>query len=161
MPNSRSARYLKFLARLYELAADFDQRQLMGIQRVADSENNKPVSTAASMLMELRGDKSLRADSLSRIKTSASGKEGLREVLCSKKVFSSNAALVAFARRFTDLSEKPKEPRNRLVTRILGEVENGADKERAAFWRALEEHIARQNGGSDFVSRWTKIIQGL
>lgn len=162
MPNSQTARYLKFLARLYEFAADFDQRQLLAIQRVAASENNKLITTVASLLMDLRGDKATRSATRSKRKSiSAFSEEGLREVLSSKKIFPSNAALAALARDCINIPQKQKESRERLVNRILREIESSADRDRESFRRALEDLISKQNGGSDFVSRWTKVIQDL
>ena len=153
--------YLKFVARLYELAADFDQHQLMEIRCIARNKNNRLVVNMASLFMDFRGDKEPRTDSRQKKQSAVYSEEAFFEVLSSKKVFPSNTALSEFAHSIIDFPVKPKESRNRLVSRILSTIRNGSSKERASFRRALEEHIIRQNGTFDFVSRWTKIIRDL
>ena len=157
----RSNTYLKFLARLYELAADFDRVTLSEIERTASNENNELVCTMASLLKDFHGERATRSDSGSKKKTTAYTDEGLREILSSKTIFPSNKVLSAFARSTIDLPERPKDSRNRLVTRILRATQDANSKNRALFRRRLKEYIADQNGSSNFVSQWTQIIQDL
>ena len=161
MSEMKPAIYFKFLARLYELAADFNQHQLIEIRRDATNKSNKLVFDVASLLIDLHENKVARSDSQSQNKTTAYKEEKVPEVLSSRKVFPSNTVLSEFARSIIDIPEKKKESRNRLVSRILRAIESSSSKDKASFQRALEEHIAKQTDASDFVSQWTKIIRDL
>ena len=161
-PDTRPAHYLEFLSKLYKLAADFDQRQLMRIRETAAKEDNDIVASMAAALLRLRTPtKPVRVSSVPSRRHGDSGVDGLREVLLSRKIFPSNSKLLSLAHRYFGLPPKPKESRERLVGRILRGIEKGTVVQQESFRHALEQHIAKQNVGSDFVSRWTKVIRDL
>ena len=106
MSEMKPAIYFKFLARLYELAADFNQHQLIEIRRDATNKSNKLVFDVASLLIDLHENKVARSDSQSQNKTTAYKEEKVPEVLSSRKVFPSNTVLSEFARSIIDIPEK-------------------------------------------------------
>ena len=161
MSDNARERYLRFLAHLYDFAADFDPPQLDEIRRVADGENRKLVWAVAALLMELRSGQRSPRIAPANTENAVDSAEGLQEALSSKKIFPSNRVLLAFVGPHVELHARPKEPRDRLVRRIVQAVETGSLKDKAEFHRTLAEYIREQGKGSDFVSRWTKIIRGL
>lgn len=158
MAYNKRERYLKFLARLYDLASEFDQQQLLDVQHTAKNDKNSVVAATAALLGRLRGDDTGTVDP-ARMATDRG--DDFRELLSSRKIFPSNAGLASFVRGYVDLPIRPKDSRDRIVARILRVLEEGTEEEVAAFQKALEDYVAQQTEGSDFVSRWTKIIRGL
>ena len=166
MANDTLAKYLKFLARLYDLVADFDERELMDIQRSATREHKELISAIASLLMELRRYESSSAKRKSNPDSAiadltGNSDEALREVLSSRNIFPSNAALAEFVCSHFFVPTRPKDSRDRIVARVLRASEEAGSKKRNSFKKALEAHIVHENAGSDFVARWTKLIRSL
>ena len=164
MANSRSTfYYLKFTSRLYELAAEFNERQLLAVERAASLQGNQMVATVASLLCKLHNYEVTDSENGGHSEPTRTGaaQEGLRDVLSSKEVFSTNGDLADFVRSHMEISVSPKDSRDRIVGKVLRELDNVDSNVKTSFRRSLEDRILGGRDSPNFVARWSKLIRDL
>ena len=164
MASSRSTyHYLKFTSKLYELAADFNGPQLLAVERAASVQGNQMVATVASLLCKLHDyeGSELGNGGPNEQAGTADVQEGLRDILSSKEVFSTNGELVDFVRSYVDIPVAPKDSRDRIVGKVLRGLDSVDSDDRTSFRKSLEHRILSGQDAPNFVARWSKLIRDL
>jgi len=156
--------YLRFVSRLYDLAAEFAGEDLDHIRAAAEHQHASPIAAAAEAVSRLaRGGgrqtlgKTIEPPSQN---TGPSNGSSLGDLLSSKELFKSNDALAAFLAPNLKVRPRTKESRERLVSRVLAQLEQVPQDVRIATEKALANIVVR-SGNSTFVARWSKLIRDL
>lgn len=160
--NEARSQYLKLMAKLYEVASQFDERTLREINHIAEEENNKPVLRSVQGLMLLssdhKGGGAIRKRTRPPQTLNQSNVGSFYDFFASREIFpTSNDVLTSLPFHF-DL--KPKESRERLARRLVTYIDSLPDDERKSVLSSVQSAVSNQHGGS-FVTNWSKLIRGL
>lgn len=164
-------RSLYLSAKLYELAAEFTDSELSEILS-EQSTRSKPIaiSQAIRALMQLHDEvmpPESKADSTDREVARAVNAEEAADRTPSRQTSSLPTLLddreafptVADIAKALRIDARPKEPRDRYVTRVTKLVENMSSRERSMFFNELA--ITLNKRPDNFISRWSKLIKEL
>jgi hypothetical protein len=157
-------RYLYLSAKLYELAAEFTDSDLIAMLRERSTEGNAANATNSVIraLMDLHRSPSERSnrhidyemgDQGNQSQPPSQQASSLLALLEDRSAFPSVAGIAAVV----GLPARPKEARNRYIARVIRQVEAMTKQDRANVFEGLAIHLNRQP--ESFISKWSKVIK--
>jgi hypothetical protein len=158
---SETQTYLGFLARLYELASQYEPATLRLIRRYASSRGDQAALLVINALSQLT-ERSVGNDvPKAPTNTDLTNREIVfRDALMSRELFPSVDAIANSLSGHFNLPPRPKESRERYVKRLVAAMKNVAPDRRSGIESAIRNRIAHVPN-ADFVSRWSKLIRNL
>lgn len=153
--------YLRFVSRLYDLAAEFSPEELEQVRGVARTHQAGAIAEAADALAQLAQPGAPKNGLKRKVPEPAPRSEApLREAFSSRELFPTKDALAAFLAPYVKVKPRAKESRERFAVRADGLVGQAPPEVRSHLERALSDILAR-NPGTSFVNKWSRLIRGL
>jgi hypothetical protein len=154
-------RYLYLSGKLYELAAEFTDSELVAMLREQSRDADATNATAHGIraLMELH-----RSPATARIEDDVgeNGNQGQppsQQASSLLALFEDRAAFPTVARMaaVVGIPARTKEARDRYVARVVRQVDAMSKQERSSFFGTLAKHFNRQP--ESFISKWARVIK--
>lgn len=161
--NEIRQQYLKLIAKLYDLASQFDPDALHELREMAEDNKNRAVGRVISGLLMLLSEHEVPKGQRERDKElaliePATSEVGLYSFFCSREVFKTSSDIISVLP--FKFPMRAKEPRERFVRRLVGRINEMSAEDQRTLMADIQKSLSKRMGGN-FVSSWSKLIRGL